>query len=619
MKKYLLFVICICLAFTAMGQENPTITQQLKEKYSMVYFRNGFYHVTNTKRGVCDIRGRELVPCKYDMVTTIDYKETGCFNVEQNGKKGVWSVELNKEIVPCRYESIFLSVVNKKEGFIEVKQNGKVGLWSLAEGKESVPCIYEYISLLYYNKGDKYIEVEQNGKKGLYKLNEGEIIPCKYDDISENKENGCFDVTLNKKKGLLNEDGKELIPCRYDNSLSYRYKKGADFVEVELNEKIGLYRVGDREIIPNKYDFIFEKDEYATVEKDDLYGLYSLKDGKEIIKCQYHYLGNPTEGLLVFQKDKDGKYGYMDIKQKVIIAPEYDSAQSFKDGVAQVTKNGVTSIIKHPLHGTKLDVASGVDVWVDNDIPQTSIKNEEGFAFIIANENYVHLTGADYSHNDGKVLAEYCKKTLGFPENNVRYYEDATYGNMMNALKQLKDIADVYDGEAKIIFYFSGLGTIDEKTREKYILPSDASFAALNTTGYSLSSLMKTLNELKTKYTLLIIDAPFNRNGKTGKSLAAGRGVMIANKGVQSHDNVVGLIGSENGNNYSSKQLQHGILTYSLLETMKKTKGDCTLKELLDTSCLQVKKESLKQFKEMQTPVQVVSEKQKTLLTTIKL
>ena len=355
--------------------------------------------------------------------------------------------------------------------------------------------------------------------------------------------------------------------------------------------------------------------DYISFSMNEKCGLYSIKDNKVVIKPEYYYMSLPSEDLILYQKVKEGKYGYLDIKGKVVIEAQYDNASSFEDGIAQVTKNGVTSIIKHPLNGTNLDVAEGNEVWVDIDIPQNDKQNDEAFAFIIANENYVNFSGADYSHNDGKVFAEYCKKTLGLPENNVRYYGDATYGNMANALKQLRDIADVYDGDAKIIFYFSGLGITDEKTNERYILPSDASLSALGSTGYQVNELMGTLNQLKSQYTLFVVDAPFNGNGKDGKPITSGRGVMIANKKVISQDNVVGLIGSEEGNGYSCKELQHSILTYSLLERLKTAKGNCSIGDVLETSFQKTIEQSLKLFKEVQSPQRVVSERSNNILT----
>lgn len=633
MKKILLFVLCALFTTSVLGQENPSITQRLKELYPIVSYENGIYKVWSKdykhqglydnqgkeilapiyneifigqlfelglctlkkdgKYGVINMEGKLLLPCIYD-IAYID--KQNYIKVKLRGKEGLFNINA-KEIIPCIYDEIMMSMLEERN-YCDVKQNGKKGLYHIKRNKELLPCIFDYIS---YDEKIDCFKVEQNNKYGLYSIDGKEIIPCKYDYLSFDDKNGFFEVKQNEKNGLCNSEGKEIIPCKFDYIWDYDYKEAGCF-RVELNDKEGAYNDKGNELLSCIYNDVFIQGDYITFELNGKEGLYSIKEKKEILKCEYHYLSHPQEGLILFKKEKDGKYGYMDLKGKVVIEPQYDNAASFEEGVAQVTKDGVTSIIKHPIHGTSLDVATGNNVWVDVDIPMTSKQNEETFAFIIANENYNLFSGADYSHNDGKVFAEYCKKTLGMPENNVRYYEDATYGNIANALKQLRDIADVYDGDAKIIFYFSGLGITDEKTNERYILPSDASLSALASTGYKITELMSTLNFLKSKYTILIVDAPFNGNDKSGKPLASGRGVRISNKQIPPMSNVIGLIGSDDGKGYSSKQLQHSILTYSILDKLKSTKGDCSISELFDESCQKTKTESLKLFKDVQLP-----------------
>lgn len=569
-------------------------------KYKQYFYSRNYITLTdmNDKKGVATLSGDVIVPCLYEEIY-ID--EDGYIRVKSIGKFGLRNQE-GREIIPCKYDEIRMSMF-EKGGYYIVEQNGKKGLYHINKNKELLPCIFDYIS---YDEKIGGFKVEQNDKYGLYSIDGKEVIPCKYDYMSYQERTGFIEVNQDDKYGLFSVEGKEIISCKYDGISDYHYKESGCF-EVERGEKEGVYDSQGNELISCIYDDLFIQDDYITFELNDKDGLYSIKEKKVILKCEYHYLSHPQEELVVFQKEKDGKYGYMDLKGKVVIEPQYDDAASFKDGVAQVTKDGVTSIIKHPLHGTSLNVATGEDVWVDFDIPVTTKQNDEAFAFIIANENYAHFSGANYSHNDGKVFAEYCKKTLGMPENNVRYYEDATFGNIANALKQLKDIADVYDGDAKIVFYFSGLGITDDKTNERFILPSDASLTALASTGYNVTELMSTLNQLKTQFTMLVVDAAFNGNDKSGKPLTSGRGVRIANKQILPMSNVIGLLGSDDGKAYSSKQLQHSLLTYSLLEKLKSTKGDCSISELFDESCQKTKAESLKLFKDVQSPVVIVS------------
>ena len=301
-----------------------------------------------------------------------------------------------------------------------------------------------------------------------------------------------------------------------------------------------------------------------------------------------------------------GKWGFMDEDGKEVIPAQYDYVTAFNEGMAQVTKNGVTSVLHNPLKQKPAGGKLGKEV--DGNVPETSKSDENLFAFVIANENYAHLKGADYAINDGKVFVEYCKKTLGVPERNVRYYEDATYGNIVGAMNKMKEIAEVYEGDAKIIFYFAGLGATDTQSKERYLIPADGSLETLKSTGYSVASLQKALNDMNTTYTLAVIDAPFSNVDRNGKMLAAARGVRIVPKRIAPQGKTVICTSSMNDETaYASKDYGHGLFTFALLQQLQQTKGNGSLKELIDNASKWTRKEALKLFDQRQTPQQTVS------------
>ena len=645
------------------GQENKNITERLKQTYTWIYYSDGYYNVSkgygSDNHGLCDDTGKEIIPCHYDFIYTKNLKRYGLASVKKNnGKQGVIDIH-GKEIFDCSYDEVFIRETGyidlKKNGktgvydfngnviipqiydeiyssdlaqydYCNVKQGGKYGVYHVKLKKELIPCRFEYISIKDL-KEKGYCKIKEEGKYGCWSVDGKEIIPCQYAHISDlSPITNCFTVTSeiseNGKNGLWSMEGKEIIPCKF-RLISDSYFKTSDCYEVMQTVgnivRYGAYRKDGKEIVPCTYESIYFNADYLEVVSNGKRGLFSIKDAKVLIKCNYYFLGKPSEGVVWFKETEDSKVGYMDLSQKVVIAPEYDIASDFKDGVAQVTKNGVVSLIKNPLTGTKLDILSGNEVWVDTDIPLTEIQNDNTFAFIFANEIYTNLSKSNYSQNDGKIFMEYCNKSLGIPNNNIRFYEDATYGNMAKALKQLKDIADVYDGEAKIIFYFSGLGITDESNKERYILPSDASLSAVNTTCYKVTDLMNVLNIAKTQYSLLIIDAPFNGMDRGGNPLSKGRGVAISNKNIMPQGNIIAMIGSENGTCHASKQLQHGLMTFCILSKLKETKGNCSIDELMNDVKQKIKEESLKQFKEVQSTKQVFNDNQKELIKSVKL
>jgi hypothetical protein len=72
------------------------------------------------------------------------------------------------------------------------------------------------------------------------------------------------------------------------------------------------------------------------------------KNGKEVIPCAYESKKDETgityhssfysEGLINVQKD--GKYGYLNNANKIVIPFEFTNAKSFSNGKAEVTRNG---------------------------------------------------------------------------------------------------------------------------------------------------------------------------------------------------------------------------------------------------------------------------------------
>ena len=76
---------------------------------------------------------------------------------------------------------------------------------------------------------------------------------------------------------------------------------------------------------------------------------------------------------------------------------------------------------------------------VDKNIPvnpQNASRNR--FVAVIANENYRFVPPVSFALNDGKVFYEYCRKTFGVPESQIKFFKNATSGEMNEALSWLE-------------------------------------------------------------------------------------------------------------------------------------------------------------------------------------
>ena len=242
------------------------------------------------------------------------------------------------------------------------------------------------------------------------------------------------------------------------------------------------------------------------------------------------------------------------------------------------------------------------EVDVDDNIPIVVKKNEKVFAVVIANEKYQMEKAVQYAKNDGRVFAEYCRKTLGLPEKNIHYVTDATLNNLKYELKWLQNVMKVYRGEAKVIFYYAGHGIPDEQNKNGYLLPIDG-YGSDVTTGYALDDLFKTLGNMPSKSVTIFLDACFSGAKRDGDMLASTRGVAIKVKQNAPQGNMVVFSAAQGDETaYPYNEFEHGLFTYYLLKKLRETKGDVTLGELGDYIKTKVEQQSIVVNGKLQSP-----------------
>ena len=346
----------------------------------------------------------------------------------------------------------------------------------------------------------------------------------------------------------------------------------------------------------------------------------SLKSGENawfvpggvLVKINPHYFTVPSEKLLAFCDN--GLWGYLDMMTgKAIILPQYSSVGDFKNGVAKVSKGNTSFLISNPLKDSVREIAQvsitdGVRSDVDINIVETNKNAESTFAVIIANQSYSDFE-VPYAINDGSVFKEYCLKTLGIPSTNIFYFENATLNNMYSAVSRMQDIAEVYDGEAKLIFYYSGQGITDDVDKTAYLLPTDGCLATIKASGYSLEKLYAEIGDLNVRMSILLLDTGYNGVSRENKILQSSRGVALKSRSSRPKGNIVSLSATSSGETalaYEDKS--HGLFTYFLLKKLQESKGESSFFELSKYVTDQVKKHSFATYGQLQTPHVICSE-----------
>lgn len=238
---------------------------------------------------------------------------------------------------------------------------------------------------------------------------------------------------------------------------------------------------------------------------------------------------------------------------------------------------------------------------------QEETLSQRTFVVIIANENYQEVEPVEYALNDGKTFSTICNELLGIPKENIKIRENATLNNMISELTWLKDVADAYKGKANVIFYYAGHGIPDVKSRQGYLLPTDG-IASNIRTAYALKDLYKTLNQMNTEKTLVLLDACFSGSQRGEKMLSSARGVEIAVQDTEPTGNIVVFSAAQGDQTaFPYKEQQHGLFTYWLIEGLKRSNGNCTLGELTEWTTNQVLKKSTVINKKKQSPTVISS------------
>ena len=240
---------------------------------------------------------------------------------------------------------------------------------------------------------------------------------------------------------------------------------------------------------------------------------------------------------------------------------------------------------------------------VDRNLPRATSASENTFALIIANENYRSEEPVLCALNDGRTFRAYCQQTLGLPQENIVYIEDATLGEMTTQIEFLKELATAYDGKAKFIIYYAGHGIPNETDKTPYLLPVDG-LAKNPKSAYPINSLYEMLGKLEAESVTVFLDACFSGAQRGAGMLAQARGVAIKTRADAPTGRMVvfsAATGDQTAWPYKAKG--HGLFTYYLLQQLQQKGDRVTLGDLADHITTEVKRASIRINRKSQTPV----------------
>ncbi len=242
-----------------------------------------------------------------------------------------------------------------------------------------------------------------------------------------------------------------------------------------------------------------------------------------------------------------------------------------------------------------------------NAAPLTGNKSENTLVAIIANEEYDLAANVDNATSDGLAFKEYCIRTLGVPEDNVRYMANLSFGRMKKGLNDILELADMLNGEANLILYYAGHGIPDNKTKDAFLMPVDAD-GTDTSLCLSLTDLYSNINSKNLNRCIVFLDACFSGAQRGGDMIVAARGVKLKPKETAPEGKtIVFTATSDDQAAFSHKEERHGLFTYFLLKKLQESKGNVTLGELADYLSQKVGFESRRINNAPQTPSVLVA------------
>lgn len=140
---------------------------------------------------------------------------------------------------------------------------------------------------------------------------------------------------VNNLFGFIDKTGKEVIPCKYKEV--NEFKEDLALVKDEAGRSFFIDRTGEK----TSWSYIdaepFSEGLAPVLGLNGLWGFID-KSGNQIIPCKYKDVSSFSEGLASVQTKND-YYRYIDKNGNIVIKDKYLTAEPFKDGYAIVTLN----------------------------------------------------------------------------------------------------------------------------------------------------------------------------------------------------------------------------------------------------------------------------------------
>lgn len=290
------------------------VYNEIQPKYDDIAdFEFGTAVVKKRKYGLLSYKGKEVLPCIYDSIYPLKNKTRFiCLNTKIGIVDSIGSI-----VSECIYDGCEESIIDSMGNTISE---------SIADGRKK--NIYDRIAL------------KRNTKWGFVNKKGEIMIQFKYDHIFSIHDS-VFVGIINGKYGVADYNDNTIIDFKYDY-IFYRPWENEKISWLKLNNKYGIVNSSNTIVTECLYDNLqMPNNGYVALSKGGssifhagVYGIVNCETGKETIPFEYQDLGRYADGLI--KAEKNGKYGYIDIDNNIVIPFIYEDAEDFSEGFALV-------------------------------------------------------------------------------------------------------------------------------------------------------------------------------------------------------------------------------------------------------------------------------------------
>lgn len=339
--------------------EQVEVIQNYDKQNNVWYEKSCLKVKKDGKYGLIDLSGKVLLDCNYDSIEPILGVKNSLITIK-DGKKGLASAT-GSIIIENEYEEITSLTSEYENGYIVKNSDGKFGVIGTSK-KIILPIEYEEIKNVY---SEKIYVAKEDGTWKIVNTENKTSINMEYDDV-KSLDGTYMIVEKDGKYGISLTTGEEKISPQYESlqniyqnyyiaqkSDSYGVIDTENNIKIDFNYKNITYIKG-ADIIEGESDKI-ETDLFDRNFNLKLSGIISelnVEKGymKIRIASDYKYYNfkfeerKNTELLknnTLFLSKKDGKYGYVDKNNVVVVNYIYDDATEQNDsGYVAVKKDG---------------------------------------------------------------------------------------------------------------------------------------------------------------------------------------------------------------------------------------------------------------------------------------